>query len=37
MSSEFFRSLVGVGILVLIGFSLSYNRKAISWRTVLAA
>ncbi|MEO8101906.1 MAG: NupC/NupG family nucleoside CNT transporter [Betaproteobacteria bacterium] len=35
--TETFRSLVGVGILVLIGFLLSYNRKAISWRTVLAA
>ena len=37
MSSEIFRSLVGVGILVLIGFCFSYNRKAISWRTVVAA
>ena len=37
MSSEIFRSLVGVGILVLIGFLLSYNRKAINWRTVVAA
>ena len=35
--TETFRSLIGVGILVLIGFLLSYNRKAISWRTVLAA
>ena len=35
--TETLRSLIGVGILVLIGFLLSYNRKAISWRTVLAA
>ena len=35
--SELIRSLIGVGILVLIGFILSYNRKAIAWRTVLAA
>ena len=35
--SELFRSLIGIGILVLIGFILSYNRKAIAWRTVLAA
>ena len=35
--TETFRSLIGVGILVLIGFLLSYNRKAINWRTVLAA
>ena len=35
--TETFRSFIGVGILVLIGFLLSYNRKAISWRTVLAA
>ena len=35
--TDTFRSLIGVGILVLIGFALSYNRKAISWRTVLAA
>ncbi len=35
--TDLFRSLIGVGILVLIGFILSYNRKAISWRTVLAA
>jgi CNT family concentrative nucleoside transporter len=35
--TDTFRSLVGVGILVLIGFLLSYNRKAINWRTVLAA
>ena len=35
--TETFRSLIGVGILVLIGFLLSYNRKAIDWRTVLVA
>ena len=35
--TDLVRSLIGVGILVLIGFILSYNRKAISWRTVLAA
>jgi len=35
--TDTFRSLIGVGILVLIGFLLSYNRQAISWRTVLAA
>ncbi len=35
--TESIRSLVGVGILVLIGFLLSYNRSAIRWRTVLAA
>jgi concentrative nucleoside transporter, CNT family len=35
--SDVVRSLIGVGILVLIGFLLSYNRGAIRWRTVLAA
>ena len=35
--SDVIRSLVGVAILVAIGFVLSYNRKAINWRTVLAA
>ena len=35
--SDVIRSLIGVAILVAIGFALSYNRKAISWRTVLAA
>ena len=35
--TESIRSLIGVGILVLIGFLLSYNRSAIRWRTVLAA
>jgi CNT family concentrative nucleoside transporter len=35
--TDLVRSLVGVGILILIGFLLSYNRKAINWRTVLAA
>jgi len=35
--TDTFRSLIGVGILVLIGFLLSYNRRAINWRTVLAA
>ena len=35
--TETLRSLIGVGILVLIGFTLSYNRGAIRWRTVLAA
>lgn len=35
--SDAVRSLMGMGILVLIGFLLSYNRRAISWRTVLAA
>ncbi len=35
--SDLVRSLIGVAILVLIGFVLSYNRRAISWRTVLAA
>ena len=35
--SDLVRSLLGVAILVLIGFVLSYNRRAINWRTVLAA
>ena len=35
--SDVIRSLIGVAILVAIGFVLSYNRKAINWRTVLAA
>jgi concentrative nucleoside transporter, CNT family len=35
--SDVVRSLLGVGILVLIGFVVSYNRSAIRWRTVLAA
>ena len=35
--TESIRSLIGVGILVLIGFLLSYNRGAIRWRTVLSA
>lgn len=35
--SDVARSFIGVGILVMIGFLLSYNRRAISWRTVLAA
>ncbi len=35
--SDLVRSLIGVAILVAIGFVLSYNRRAISWRTVLAA
>lgn len=35
--SDIVRSLLGVGILVLIGFLFSYNRGAIRWRTVLAA
>ena len=35
--SDAVRSLMGMGILVLIGFLLSYNRRAISWRTVLVA
>ncbi len=35
--SDVIRSLIGVAILVTIGFVLSYNRKAINWRTVLAA
>jgi CNT family concentrative nucleoside transporter len=35
--SDAVRSLIGVGILVLIGFLLSYNRKAINWRTVISA
>src|SRR5260221_14102454 len=35
--SDLVRSLIGVAILVTIGFVLSYNRRAINWRTVLAA
>jgi CNT family concentrative nucleoside transporter len=35
--SELIRSLIGIGILVGIGFALSMNRKSIRWRTVLAA
>ena len=35
--SDVVRSLFGMGILVLIGFFVSYNRGAIRWRTVLAA
>ncbi len=35
--TELFRSMIGVGLLVAIAFALSMNRKAIRWRTVLAA
>ena len=35
--TELFRSLIGVGLLVLIAYALSMNRSAIRWRTVLAA
>jgi CNT family concentrative nucleoside transporter len=35
--TDIFRSLIGVAILVGIAFAFSMNRKAISWRTVLAA
>ncbi len=35
--TDIFRSLIGVGLLVLIAYGLSMNRKAIRWRTVLAA
>ncbi len=35
--TDLVRSFIGIGLLVLIAFIFSYNRKAISWRTVLAA
>jgi len=35
--TDLVRSFIGIGVLVLIGFLLSYNRRAVSWRTVLAA
>lgn len=35
--TDLVRSFIGIGVLVLIAFIFSYNRKAISWRTVLAA
>lgn len=35
--TDIIRSLVGIAILVLIGFLLSYNRKAVNWRVVLSA
>ena len=35
--TDLVRSFIGIGVLVLIGFLFSYNRRAVNWRTVLAA
>jgi concentrative nucleoside transporter, CNT family len=35
--SDFSRSLIGVALLILIGWALSMSRKNVRWRTVLAA